>query len=178
MGRQLNFWMTQSDESDFVDRLRRDDAVWTPRVLEYQQEPALHELTEWTPVDSGQRIIIIRRSDWELLEWKHIPKSQFPDNPDFEPWTLVGTGPSPCFEWDACTRGRDFIARGRIYYHSDWLDNNRVLMKPDEPTRWFDRLTSWLRRRGTRWEFSGQFLMPGAASAMRQGTQKISYFNE
>lgn len=177
MGRQLNFWMTQSDECAFADRLRLDDAVWTPRTLEYLAEPALHELNVWRPVDSGQRIIIIRRSDWHLLKWKHIPKSQFPDNPAFTPWTMVGTGPSPCFEWDACTRGQDFIARGRIYYSSDWLEADRVLVKPDEPTRWFERLKSWLRRRGTKWGSSGQFLMPGAASAVQEGSLKMAYFD-
>jgi len=175
MGRQLNFWMAQSDEWAFVDRLRQDNAVWTPRALAYQEEPTVHELDDWTPIDSGQRIVVIRRSDWDSLECHHIPKSKYPNDPEFAAWTMVGTGPSPCFEWDTCTRGTDFIARGRIFYRSDWLDGEQVLVKPEEPTRWFDRLTSWLRRRGKKWEYSRQFLMPGAAAAMNDGTVQISY---
>ena len=173
MGRQLNFWMTQSDEFVFVDRLRQDDAVWTPRAIEYHATPTIHELDEWSPNDAGQRIIVIRRSAWDALECEHISESEF--DPEFEKWTMVGTGPSPCFEWDACKRRPGGISRGRVYFRSDWLDGDQVLVKPDEPTQWFDRLTGWLRRRGTKSQYSGEYLMPGAAKAAADGDVEINY---
>lgn len=175
MGRQLNFWMTQSDESAFVDRLIQDDAVWTQRALPYREEPVMRELSQWTPLDGGQRLIVIRQPDWELLEWTHIPKSEFPDDPEFKEWTMVGSGPSPAFEWDTCLRGPGYIVRGRIYFRTDWLVGNQIYVKPEEPTRWFDRLTGWLRRRGLQTEYSRQFIMPDAAASANAGAVEIKY---
>jgi len=175
MGRQLNFWMTQSDECAFVDRLGQDDAVWTPHAIEYSATPTLHELDEWSSNDAGRRIIVIRRSDWDALECEDISESEF--DPEFEKWTMVGTGPSPCFEWDACKRRPGKISRGRIYFRSDWLDGDQVLAKPDEPTKWFDRVSGWLRRRGTRWQYPREYLMPGAAKAATDGDIEINYID-
>lgn len=176
MGRQLNFWMTQSDELAFVDRLRQDDAVWTPRALKYRETPPMQEFDDWSPIDAGQRIIVIRRSDWGALDCRHISECTI-DNVEFKKWTMVGTGPSPCLEWDTCKRGPGFISRGRIYFRSDWLDGDRVFVKPEEPTQWFDRLTGWLRRRGTKHETSRQFLMPAAVAAVDDGMVEINYDN-
>ena len=175
MGRQLNFWMTQEDERSFVQRLIEDDTVWTHRALPYGENPIMHEFDVWKPIAAGQRLIVIRRSEWDLLEWEHIPKSQFPDDPHFQEWTLVGTGPSPAFEWDTCVRGANFIVRGRIYFATDWLIGDQIHVKPDEPTKWFDRLTSWLRRRGSKTQYVAQFIMPGAAKAADDGSIEIEF---
>jgi len=173
MGRQLNFWMTQSDESEFVNRLIQDDAVWTQRALPYGDDPSMQEPEQWAPVDAGQHLIVIRRSEWDLLEWDHIPKSRYSDDPHFKEWTLVGTGPSPAFEWYTCVRGPNYIVRGRIYFRTDWLAGDQIHVKPEEPTRWFDRLTGWLRRRGSKTEYSRQFIMPDAARSAEGGSVEI-----
>lgn len=178
MGHQLNFWMTQSDEFAFVGRLRQIDAVWTLYALEYGEEPQLNEFDDWVPNDSGQRIIVIQRANWNWLEWRHISKSDYPHIPHFAEWTMVGTGASPCFEWDTCKRGEDFISRGRIYFRTDWLQGEQIYVKPDESTKWFDRLAGWLRRRATRWEYSGQWLLPGAAEALKDDHVRITCFEQ
>ncbi len=161
MGRQINFWMTESDELAFVEKLNTDDLVWTYYNLKANQDPHLYEFDQWTLNNAGQRLVIIRRSDWDKLEWT----------------TRVGTGASPSFEWDTCKRGADYIQRGRIYFRTDWLDGDCVHVKPEEPTRWFDRLVSWLRRRGRKWEYPRQFLMPDAAKALDNNLVKITYFD-
>lgn len=166
MGRQLNFWMTADDEREFIDRLRQDDAVWTPYAIGLKQSPRVREWDEWSPVQDGQRLVIIRRPDWKRLNWEHIAECELPGfEKPFKPWTMVGTGPSPSFEWDSCVRGKRFIQRGRIYLRTTWLEGNRVLTKPGEPTRWFDRLCAWLRKRGGKGPYSRHYVMPGAMRA-------------
>jgi len=169
MGRQLNFWMTQSDELAFVDRLMQDDAVWTPRALPYGNSPALRELVDWQADDTEQNIIVVRRNDWDALDYEHIK-----NKPPYDTWTQVGTGASPCFEFSTCKRGSNFIARGRIYFDSDWLDGKQVLIKPEEPTRWFDRLVGWLRRRGTKGKYKREYIMPDAERARANGDIEIN----
>ena len=173
MGRQINFWMTAEDELDFVERLRQDDAVWTPDWIDLGAAPQIHEFDDWVPLDDRQRSIVIRRVDWSRLEWEDIPKSRYPDSPQFFAHTSVGTGASPAFEWDFCHRTPGTIKRGRIYFRTDWLQDGEVRVKADEPHRWFDRLVAWLRRRGTKYEYPRQYLMPGAVAAGE--TQEISF---
>lgn len=169
MGRQLNFWMTESDEQAFVDRLRKDDAVWTPRNLAYRERPQLCEFEDWPASATGETFIIIRRHEWDQLRFEHIRSK-----PPYESWTMVGTGSSPCFEFDTCKRGPDFISRGRIYFKSDWLAGNEVLVKPEEPTRWFDRLVAWLRRQGIKGKYKREYIMSDAEKARSHGDVELN----
>lgn len=171
----MNFWMTESDERDFVERLVRDDVVWSPYALPFGDDPVPRTFDEWTPSDDGQDVVVVRRAQWSRLEWRHISRSQFSDNPDFKKWTMVGSGPSPAFEWDACERAEGIVARGRIYFQTTWLKGDSVRGKDAEAIRWFDRLTGWLRRRGKRWEYNRQYLMPDFARAMEEGELEPVY---
>lgn len=176
MGRQINFWMTEEDEQAFVARLRDDDIVWTSRSLKLGARPEPAELDVWHSTADEQWIVCIRRRDWKRLEYEDIP-----DNPlsqsarhvigraDFTPWTRVGTGPSPCFEWNTCARSSTIIARGRIYFDSTWLEDCVVMLKDEEPTKWFNRLAAWLRSRGQKRDHPGQYVMPGAAQLVSSG---------
>ena len=169
MGRQINFWMTQSDELAFIDRLKEDDAVWTPRSWEYRETPQPFEFDDWPAEGLGETIIVIRRHEWSKLKYEHI-KAKLP----FDSWTSVGNGSSPCFEFDTCKRGDGFISRGRIYFKSDWLSGKVMRVKPEEPTKWFDRQVSWLRRRGTKGPYKREFLMPDAAKDLDEGLIEIN----
>jgi hypothetical protein len=164
MGRQINFWMTRDDERQFVARLRDDDVLWSPYALPFGAKPKLYELDAWKPIDREQRLVIIRRCDSKLLEYEHIAECELPEYDSrhpFVPWTRVGAGASPSIEWDSCLRRKGTIGRGRIYFHTDWLQGSVVRTKTKESTRWFDRLASWIRKQGRR--SNGHFLLPGAA---------------
>jgi hypothetical protein len=168
MGRQVNFWMTEEDEEAFVARLREDDVVWVPKRLELGARPNQNELDAWRSAADEQRIICIRRQDWERLKYRDLAESPT-SRVDFTPCTIVGTGPSPCFEWSTCGRTSTKITRGRIYFKSDWLEDERVMVKDEEVTRWFDRLAAWVRRRGQKKQYAGQYVMPGAAELASSG---------
>jgi hypothetical protein len=172
MGHQINFWMTEEDEQAFVERLRDDDVVWTPRSLKLGARPKQNELDAWRSTANEQRIICIRRRDWKGLKSEDVLEDPLPlplRRADFTPLAAVGTGPSPCFEWETCARTSAKIARGRIYFDWSWLEDGVVMVKDEEVTKWFDRLTAWLRRRGKKRNYPGQYVMPGAAQLVSSG---------
>ena len=173
MGRQVNFWMMPADERDFIERIDKDDAVWTYYALPLGGVPQMFEFEAWYSVEEGQRLIIIRRNDWRLLEVEHISESPNLPNVSFTPWTRVGTGASPSFEWDCCVRQDRRIQRGRIYFRTDWLEDGVLRNKSEEPTRWFDRLSSWIKRKGRRYKSTQHILLPGAASLVDEGAAEI-----
>lgn len=176
MGRQLNFWMTPADEQDFARRLAEDDVLWTNRSLSFGHTPKPHELSEWAPLNKEQRLIIVRRSEWNGLKYEHIAKSPLGDDDQFTPWTLVGCDSSPAFEWDTCHRKRHSIARGRIYLSTDWLEGGLVHSKDDDVIKWFNRLVAWLRRRGREHEeYPRHYLMPSAAVGLDSGQLSVDY---
>jgi len=176
MGRQINFWMTEEDEEALVVRLREDDIVWTPCSLKLGARPKPNELDAWRSTADEQWIICIRRRDWKRLKYYDILEDPLPQSTrralgrdDFTPWTRVGTGSSPCFEWQTCARTSAKIARGRVYFDSTWLEDGLAMVKDEEPTRWFDRLAAWIRRRGQKRDYPGQYVMPGAAQLVSSG---------
>ena len=175
MGRQVNFWMLEEDEQVFIERLQHDDIVWTARGLPFGSWPELHELTDWKPAKKLFRLILIKRNEWDLLQVEDIAKSKMAGDMAFEPWTLVGVGSSPCFEWDRCVNGDNFIKRGRIYLMTHWLENGMLITKPDGVIRWFDRLANWIRRRGQPWQYKGQYLLPQAARAQKEGCCLVEF---
>ena len=173
VGRQVNFWMTSNDELAFVDRLRRDDVVWCPYAIPFGTKPTLHELDDWRPIDKGQRIVLIRRCDSNLLMHENIRNSKLAGMPPIKPWTMVGTEGSPSFQWKCCVRKCGAIRRGRIYLKTTWLENNILRAKSPEHIRWFDNIADWLRRKGRKWEYRGQYLMPDAAKLADAGELTI-----
>jgi hypothetical protein len=180
VGRQINFWMTEADEYAFLDRLRRDDVVWSPYALPLGARPVVHELDEWQPTDDRQWRVLIRRAEWSKLLVQDIAGNPLPEfRPDgFKPWTMVGALSSPAFQWSTCARGPGLIKRGRIYYSTDYFDADsvpKVQFKEPEPTKWFDRLTGWLRRRGRKHNYKGQYIMPDAATQLDAGHLEIRF---
>jgi hypothetical protein len=178
MGRQINFWMTIEDEEEFVDILRKEDVLWTYRELKFEEEPALYELNNWKPVDNEQRLIVIRRHEKDLLKFEHIAVSPMEYGKEsFEPWTMVGCGSSPAFEWNTCRRENGVITRGRIYLPTDWYDKkqHQVHQKNHELIKWFDRLTAKLRKNGEKYEYNGQYLMPHISRLLKEKRIKLGY---
>lgn len=175
MGRQINFWMTAGDEEAFLGRLAEDDVVWSPYSLELYARPTIHELEDWQPSNEKQWRVLIRRCQWELLEVEDIAEDPLPQFKDgkFSPWTMVGTGVSPAFEWNTCERGAGFIRRGRIYFMPDWWEEEGSRKKDPEAGKWFNRLAGWLRRRGRKYKSSSMYLMPEAAAKADSGEIEV-----
>ena len=165
MGRQINFWMAKEDENEFVNILLKEDILWTYKGLKFEEEPVLYEWSDWKSTDLEQRLIVIRRKEKDLLKFEHIAKSPMEWGKEtFKPWTIVGCDSSPAFEWNTCRRDNGVITRGRIYLQTDWYDKkqHQVHQKEPELIKWFDQLTAKLRKKGEKYQYNGQYLMPHA----------------
>jgi hypothetical protein len=71
---------------------------------------------------------------------------------------------SEIIEFNRCGVDRGCLARGRIWaemngwHHSD---PTKVVKKSQEFSKWFERLSNWIKRRSTR-NAVGDYLLPGA----------------
>jgi len=179
MGLQINFWMTEVDEQAFIDHLQENEIIWTPYAIKYRGRPKKKNWQDWEKTSLTQQVILIPLSFWKQLQRENISDPLFDETAtsveEFQKWTMVGTGASPCCEFVSCGRDSEKISPGLLFFHTDYFNEktDEICVKQDESVRWFKRLTAWIRRQGKAGENKGQFIMPDAAQKLAAGELKL-----
>ena len=162
MGKQVNFYMTESDEQDFLRFLRSDcgvrifmDAAPSDRVKPIESLPE-KDLPGWSGL-------------W-LWDGENSPTPKM-DYIVEQGYYMVDSFTSEVIEFLRSFMDNGRLVRGRIWAEMDyWTEGEfpRLCKKSISFQKWFDRLTNWIKRRSIRNDV-GDYLLPGAAAYVRDG---------
>jgi hypothetical protein len=162
MGRQVNFYMTTSDEADFIQFVRSDrDVGIFMYALPTDEIPLLDTLPS-----PGEPF-------WCSL-WLWDRENSPPPKTDYVPeqhYYVADRFASEIIEFSRCCIDADCLVRGRIWAEMvGWRleEPGRTFPKSESFRRWFDRLSNWIKRRSIR-NRVGDYLLPGAAEYKRKG---------
>jgi hypothetical protein len=141
MGRQINFFLHQDDQTDF-DKLLKSlgDIVLIP-YYHYDNKVATVEDTIIREVrKEGERVYLIRKSDFSEVRLWHIQ--------NFGYW-LVDDNSLPVIHFDRSVTSKGKIERGRLYYTIDYLDSDKMVMikKAEDYIKWADNVIKTVRRK-------------------------------
>lgn len=164
MGTQVNFYMTEDDESAFLAFAARDaDLAILPYALPEGQPTGLEMLPRLgTPFS------------FSLWLWNRAispkPRLSFIEAQNYY---TVDSMASEVVSLSRCHRVDDRIIRGRI-----WAEmNGRIqgvpgsnFAKGEAFQKWYLRLAGWIKRNGE-CNTQGDYIMPRAADAVRQGAR-------
>lgn len=168
MGKQVNFYMTEGDERQFVEFVRSTGNVG---IFGYRMEtPTIPLLDELPPMGTPY---------WHSL-WLWDRENSPPPKLDYIPeqkYYVVDGLVSEVIEYDRCTWDEGRLARGRIYaqmaYWADATSSRPHLVRKNGPfQKWYGRLASWIKRHSTR-DADGNYRMPGAAEVARSGGRLV-----
>lgn len=162
MGRQINFYMTPSDEEEFLRFLKadRDVCVFMDGTLSSEVQPIESLPEKGIP---GWFMLFL----WDT-ENSPPPKMNYvPEQKHY----VVDSTVSEVIEFLRCFMHEDRLVRGRIWaemvgWHAH--DPATPFEKSDKFKKWFDRLASWIRRRSVK-DRVGDYLLPGAAEYVNTG---------
>jgi len=167
MGRQVNFYMTEHDEAEFLDFVRSDrdvcgipetlpseDIVCLPQLPEREETPFWFTVSFWDRDHSPPpRVQLIREQGYWVVD-------QFD---------------SEVIEFSRSIMDQERLVRGRIWAEmAVWqsTDPPTLVRKSESFQKWFDRLARWVRNHGARDE-NGDYVLPGAAEYEKQGGQLV-----
>ena len=168
MGRQINFYMAEADEQQFLTFLRSD--------------PAVRILMDCTPTPEPGVLQQLPTRDvpgWFLVSlWKRdiSPAPQTDYVPQRREYSLNRYASEVVEFHRSCLDDEGRLARGRLWAEFiRWDPGNprAVIEKSVAFKRWFHRLVAWIRRRATRAP-TGWWMMPAAAAFAKQGGRLLS----
>ena len=139
MGRQINFFLHPDDQSEF-DKLVKScgDVVMIP-YYHYQEKVSIVETSVVTDREkNGNRIYLVRPQDLECLQLEYFEK--------FNYWLVDDTN-APVIEFDISLLIDNYITRGRLYFKTDYLEDNQLINKPEDFIKWGDKLLRTFRRK-------------------------------
>lgn len=164
MGKQVNFYMTDRDEADFVEFVRSDrDVGLFMSVVPTNDVPLLAELPKqgvpfW----------------FSLCLWDrdHSPAPKIDYVPEQRYYTVDEIRSEVIQFWRShLDEGR--LVRGRIWAEmAVWQNDGTLLRKSESFRKWFDRLANWIKRHSVR-DDRGDYVLPGAAEYARQGGRLV-----
>jgi len=141
MGRQINFFLHQNDQTEF-DRLLKTfgDIVLLPYYHNDNRVSTIEDTLIRDVTKEGRRVYLIRRSDFKNIPLRHIEK--------FGYW-IVDDLALPIVHFDRGVAKDDKIERGRIYFQPDFVDSKemRMVKKPDDFIKWADNIIRVVRRK-------------------------------
>ena len=162
MGKQIGFYMTESDEREFTEFLCADAEVRILRDRIATPEPeVLPELPD-------------RKGPWGFKVW--IWNSGISSSPKLhfvaaQKHYCLDPMPYEVIEFSRSRMDEGRLVRGRLWAEFTGWDRNdpsATIKKSDSFTKWFDRLAYWIRRHSAR-DHVGDYLLPGAAEYAQQG---------
>jgi hypothetical protein len=164
MGKQVNFYMTEEDEREFLEFVHSDRNVAV--FMGVQQTAEIAVLDELPTSDT---------SGWfQLWLWDRdhspTPVLRYVQQ---QGHYCVDRFESEVIEFDRSILDEGRLVRGRIWAEMNgWRhdDPASVIKKSEAFSKWFDRLGNWIKRRSTR-DSVGDFLLPGATQFSKQGGQ-------
>lgn len=147
MGKQVNFYMLEEDEDQFVEFLLSKPGTVILGSASLQEMPSI---LDCLPVEDSP---IIRRND--VYIWRT-------GYPLFTRYTVMEVGPlqghgvyfiddsqSWVVEFTRCflRPEENRLTRGRIWAEMYRIEHNRLLHKGEEFERWYDSIAAWITRR-------------------------------
>ena len=162
MGRQVNFYMTEKDEEEFVAFVRTTgDVCVLPNRYPTETLHCLEKLPEpgspfWAHLWLWNRDV----SPEPRLEYVEKQKHWYVDH-------FV----SEVIEFSRCYRHQRRLGRGRIYAKMTGWDSNepdKMFRKSEAFEKWYEKLARWIRRKGER-DKNGVYVLPGARQFAEQG---------
>jgi hypothetical protein len=161
MGRQVAFYMKESDELEFVEFARSDrEVIVFARTLQEEKVVPLNVLPgPQTPGWFQLWLWDVRNSPEPILQF--VAEQNY---------YTVDSFASEVIEFDRSAFLDRFLRTGRIWAEmKGWRDDPRnVFQKSESFVRWFDRLVRWIKRKAMR-RFRGAYVLPGAQEFVDQG---------
>jgi hypothetical protein len=164
MGKQVNFYMTQEDERDFVEFVRSDRNVG---ILTYTSPinalPLVEELPNRNEHFGGHTFL------WDMDNSPRPVQEYIPT----QKYYLVDEINSEVIEFSRSNINEGRLVRGRIWAEMVvWNTEGTMRPKSESFQKWFDRLANWIKRHGERNKF-GEYVFPGAAQYAKQGGKLV-----
>lgn len=162
MGRQVNFYMTEKDEEEFVAFVRSTgDVCILPYRLPTESLECLENLPEpgtpfWLSLYLWNRDLSPEPRLYYIEKQKHWYFDDFA---------------SEVIEFSRCYWHQGRLGRGRIWAEMTGWDENepdKTFRKSDAFQKWYSRLARWIKRKGKR-DKNGDYVLPGAQQFAEQG---------
>lgn len=178
IGRQVRFYMLPGDEQRFFDFVCQHSS--TVLVARSSEEPAPSIIQ--SPPGSAQENVELRF----VLLWntslpvkaEHIRaiemKTYKTEQADYvetgEVRYFIETSNAPVVELDRCfIRDNGELAKGRIWAAMYRLEGDHLMHKESSFEAWYNRISQWLRRHGTRVKGVDGYLLPEAIEWHKRG---------
>lgn len=164
MGKQVNFYMTDSDEQDFIRFVRSDRNVGIfMYTMPTEDIPLLTELP--------RQGVPFWLALW-LWDRDNSPKPKV----DFvreQRYYVVDECPSEVIEFSRSHLDEGRLVRGRIWAEmAVWQSDQTLLHKSESFQKWFDRLANWIKRHSVK-DKHGDYVLPGAAEYAKRGGKLV-----
>jgi hypothetical protein len=163
MGKQLRFYMADSDEMDFIEYLRTtgDTAILpqTSKQLVYEDEFA--RFSDFAGRDLGEGIHLWNRTISPPPSVKHFPQQGYYCL-DFMSSEVINVIRSKM--------SGNRLSMGRLHIEDKFLTADRRLeLKSPEFEEWFIDLCRWIKQRSVQ-TIDGARVLPGASALISKGT--------
>lgn len=163
MGRQVYFYMTRSDEREFLRFVRsdRDVAIFMDATRSSEVEP-IDTLPE-KGVPGWFMLWLWDRANSPAPKMDYVAEQKY---------YTVDRFSSEVIEFSRSCMDEGRLVRGRIWAEMVYWDRKDPAAGPFEKSesfkKWFNRLANWIKRRSTKDEV-GDYMLPGAAEFARSG---------
>jgi hypothetical protein len=166
MGKQVNFYMMESDESQFIEFARTGrDLCIIPFPLRTASVPCLAELPK-LDIPFWYSVCLWDRSGSTDPALRYVSQQKYWIVDELNSEVIV-------FSRSIIDQGR--LVRGRIWAEFIvWKQSDppERLRKSKAFENWFDRLGRWIKRHSTR-DANGDYILPGAIEYQRQGGKLV-----
>lgn len=139
MGKQVNFFLMQTDIVLLEDKLRNIEPLVVIRNRSNTSIP--EKLDSLNFVEDGRQWLsfyILRLDDFEYVHMKYVAAQGY--------W-VVDELRSPVIEFDGCFFNGDVLRRGRIYFNEKYYgENGELIEKPELFRGWANKILVKTRR--------------------------------
>jgi hypothetical protein len=164
MGKQVNFYMTNEDERDFLAFARSDRSIGV--FMDIQKSKEICFLDEELPDRETPGWFAL--SLWD----RHCSPPPVLRYIHAQDHFAVDRIESEVIEFDRSTFDEGLLVRGRIWAEMSFWTEGVLVRKRKSFQKWFDRLASWIKRHAVRDE-AGDYVLPGAAEYQKQGGKLV-----
>ena len=162
MGRQVNFYMNQEDENEFLEFVKGTGKV---DILPYKSQTSTFEPLEKLPDPFSEKfsggLWLFNRGVSSNLLVEFVPTQGY---------YSINPLQSSVIEFTRSGVKEKYLRRGRLWAEFTYLDKERMILLPKEPEfgKWYDAIAKWVRGKYDRLErliYAG----PGAQKLLKEG---------
>jgi hypothetical protein len=170
MGKQVNFYMLEEDEKEFVEFVLSQSEAVILGFASLQETPSILDRlpTEDSPVIRQHTVFFWRPSD-PLFTWSGVMKAGPLQG---QRLYFIDSSQSAVIEFGRCLLlpDKNMLTRGRIWAEMRRLEGDKFVHKGEEFEKWYDIIAAWVRKRyrkiGTKPYF---YISPRAYSLYQAG---------